>query len=77
MAKYQPKFKLKVPGDARCTCGWELPLSVMPIEPRSTEHDAGNIVPGVAVALMCPRCKRPHSFYTPDVAKNFGVSIGD
>lgn len=63
--------------DTRCPCGWPFPLSVMPIKPTSRKHEEDAIVPDVAVAMLCPVCERPHSFYRPEVAKKFAVSIRD
>lgn len=65
--------------DSRCTCGWELPVSVIPIRMTAGTRPSGATLaeytqPGTFVALRCPRCERGHAFYLPHVAATAGES---
>ena len=50
--------------DAKCACGWLLPLAVMPMANKGLEHKYGedDLVPNAIVALICPQCHEGHSF---------------
>jgi hypothetical protein len=69
--------------DASCSCGWPLPVSVIPV--RLSGATAGvvdgeledHVQPDAFVALQCPECHRGHAFYMPHVATKAGRAVVD
>lgn len=61
--------------EERCDCGWELPLSVMPVTLESMRREEPNVevIADACVTLVCPRCHHGHSFFHPDAAQRSGM----
>lgn len=55
--------------ESRCPCGWELPLSVMPVpvdDYVGSDREIDEMVIATAcVVLKCPNCERGHAFFHP------------
>lgn len=51
-----------VKNDAKCGCGWPLPLAVIAY-PEDSEPGPENEIPNSYVALVCPQCERGHAFF--------------
>lgn len=57
--------------DARCFCGWKLPLNVTPTMNPPTNKDSEETVepiPGASTVLRCPDCDAGHTFILVDPA---------
>ena len=57
-----------------CGCGWELPLDVGPyrnVEVLSIE----SYMPNAVVAFHCPRCGKPHVYYSEQELKKAPLAV--
>ena len=57
--------------ESACECGWLLPLSVMPMPAMNPSGGEEHVIVDACVVLVCPKCHRGHSFFTPDQVEAF------